>query len=151
MFRWKSVRACHVIEYESKNPFHLSAARVILITLVIIAITIMHTNKNKLLWPKIHSEVYLWFWGHSLSPVLATHSHSQRFIRFIYLARFHSTSNKMPLWSIFHLIRCLLLCYMMSVCIHYYIFMVNEWVTQTHTHGETNTCRQSVMMKNHKI
>lgn len=38
---------CHRIR-ESKNPFHLSAVRaVVLITIVIMAITIMHTNRKK--------------------------------------------------------------------------------------------------------
>lgn len=38
---------CHRIR-ESKNPFHLSAVRaVVLITIVIMAITIMHTNREK--------------------------------------------------------------------------------------------------------
>lgn len=135
---------CHRI-WESKNPFHLSAVRaVVLITIVITAITIMHTNKkkHKLLWPKTQTlgSVSLtlgeggryWVTVPCANPYLAHASiHTNTF-----WARFHSSSNKMPLWSIFHLIRCSHA--MVSVCILLF-FMVNEWaLTHTSTpHHET--------------
>lgn len=111
-----------------------------------------HKHKNKLLWPKTHSEVYLWLWvnGAFVHSPLCPHPtvYSSLYKCVCVEPIFTPLQIKCHYGAYSIWFDALILC---GVCLYTIIFY-GQWMgTNTYVHTHQCYMRQSVMMKNHII